>query len=562
MRRISYSQAAFWGAFTSAGVAALTYLGHDLFNLPDVVSDFFEFLTRIMPGPLITAAIDLMIRVITVLHLGATAATAKEAESALAVAEFLAAGAFFGLLIAALLEGGRRRLTFYGVAGGVFFTAISMIVGDFLDFNGAAPIPSLIWLLTIYVGWGLILVRLVAEAWQQPAAAVVAVEAETASAETGGPNPTPNPSQPATARMSRRQFMLLVIAGVLTAIFSALRVNNRRTAAQAAQYTNAAPSGPVADSANTSGPAQSPSETVLQARFSPVPGTRPELTAPDKFYRVDINLEPPQVDIQTWKLVVDGLVDHPLSLTLDEIRARPSYSQAITLECISNPVGGDLISSGVWTGVRLKGILQEAGMSASAKEIYIESADGFYESVTPGDIQDDRTLLVYAMDGQPLTAEHGSPLRIYIPNRHGMKMPKWITHLKAIDTDGAGYWVDRGWNSEAVVNTTSVIDIVAVDDRDPDTGQVPVGGIAYAGARGISRVEIKVDDNPWQPAELRVPPLSPLTWVQWRYFWQPSPGQHTLLVRATDGTGELQRVAETGTYPDGATGYFQVTVKI
>jgi DMSO/TMAO reductase YedYZ molybdopterin-dependent catalytic subunit len=559
MRRISYVQAAFWGAFTGAGVVALTYLGHDIFHLPYVASDFFEFTTRLMPGPLVTTAIDLMVRVIIFLRLGPTGAIAKQAESALAVAGFLTAGAFFGLVILALWESGRRRLAVYGLAGGFLFTAISMIVNDFLGFNGAAPLPSLVWLLVIYLGWGLALARLIAERVLPQAQPSVPVGAEPSGNEAENTSP-PSP-QPAAPRMSRRQFLLLVIAGVFTSVVTALRVNSQRTAAQAALPASATP-GPGVDASNTTGPAQSPAETALQARFPPVPGTRQELTPADKFYRVDINLEPPSVDPASWRLAVDGLVDKPLSLTLDDLRALPAYSQAITLECISNPVGGDLISTGVWKGARLKDVLALAGMQPTVKAVYIEAADSFYESVLPGDIQDERTLLVYEMDGQPLTVEHGSPLRIYIPNRHGMKQPKWIVHLKAIDIEGSGYWVDRGWSPEAIVNTTSVIDIVAVDERDQNSGRVPVGGIAYSGAGGISKVEIKVDDNPWQAAELRDPPLSPLTWVQWRYFWQPTPGKHTLYVRATDGAGELQRVAENDTFPNGATGYHRVTVKI
>jgi DMSO/TMAO reductase YedYZ molybdopterin-dependent catalytic subunit len=568
MHRISYAQAAFWGVFTGAGVIGVTYLGHDLFNLPYVASDFFEFITRLMPGPLVIGAIELMVRIITLLRLGPTAAAAKQAESALAVLEFLAAGGFFGLVIAALWEGGHRRLPLYGFAGSIIFTAISMFINGFFGFNDAALLPSLIWLFIVYATWGLVLQRLVAERALPMAVVEATPKLETTTPPTGaiggigaGAAPAGVQSLPAP-RMSRRQFMLLVVAGVFTAVLSALRVNYQRTAAQAPQSTSAPPPNLVADSTNTSGPAASPSETILSARFAPVPGTRLELTPSDKFYRVDINLEPPRIDVSGWILAVDGLVDHPLSLTLEDIHARPSYSQAITLECISNPVGGDLISSGVWTGVRLKDILQEAGLKAGAGEVFIESADGFYETVTSADIQDDRTLLVYAMDGQPLAAEHGFPLRIYIPGRYGMKMPKWIIHLKVVDHPTAGYWVERGWSQEAIVNTTSVIDIVAANQRQPNSGLVPMGGIAYAGDRGISKVEIKVDGNPWQLAELRDPPLSPLTWVQWRYFWQPTPGEHTLLVRATDNAGVLQRVAETGTYPDGATGYYQVKVKI
>jgi DMSO/TMAO reductase YedYZ molybdopterin-dependent catalytic subunit len=441
------------------------------------------------------------------------------------------------------------------------FTAISMTIQDFLGFNGTTPLPSLIWLFAIYISWGLILARLVAERAILQVETIIPAASEASASSEGSPAPT-KPGLPAKPGMSRRQFLLLVVAGVSTAVISALRINSERTASQGSQPTNLPPSGLVADSADTSGPAQSPSETVLEARFPLVPGTRLELTPPDDFYRVDINLEPPYINLSTWRLVVDGLVDKPLSLSLDDLRSRPSYSQAITLECISNPVGGDLISTGVWTGVRLKDILQEAGMKPNVKEVYMEAADGYYESATLDETQDDRTLLIYGMDGGSLSAVHGYPLRLYVPNRHGMKLPKWITHLKAVDYEAPGYWVDRGWSSTAIVNTTSVIDIVAVKDRDPNTGLVPVGGIAYAGERGISKVEIKVDDNPWQAAELRDPPLSPLTWVQWRYFWQPTPGSHTLMVRATDGMGELQRYADMAPFPNGATGYYRISVKI
>jgi hypothetical protein len=135
-----------------------------------------------------------------------------------------------------------------------------------------------------------------------------------------------------------------------------------------------------------------------------------------------------------------------------------------------------------------------------------------------------------------------------------MKQPKWITSLAAIDHHGPGYWVDRGWSEEAIPQTTSVIDTVPTDAYDAQTGILPIGGIAYAGARGISKVEVQVDNGPWEMAELRNPPLSPLTWVEWRYQWKAVIGQHTFRVRAYDGTGQLQKAESTDTYPDGATG--------
>jgi hypothetical protein len=135
-----------------------------------------------------------------------------------------------------------------------------------------------------------------------------------------------------------------------------------------------------------------------------------------------------------------------------------------------------------------------------------------------------------------------------------MKQPKWIVSMNAIANDGSGYWEDRGWSKEAIVRTTSVIDNVAVGQPDPNTGNLPIGGIAYAGDRGISKVEVQIDSGPWMAAELRDPPLNTLTWVQWRYDWPPTSGHHVAGVRAYDGTGALQVVRSEGSYPDGATG--------
>lgn len=154
---------------------------------------------------------------------------------------------------------------------------------------------------------------------------------------------------------------------------------------------------------------------------------------------------------------------------------------------------------------------------------------------------------------------HGFPLRIYIPNRYGMKQPKWIESIEAIDHHGPGYWVDRGWNAQAYPQILSIIDTVAVDHVE--NNQVPVGGIAWAGDRGIQKVEVQVDNNAWTGAELRQP-LGPLTWVQWRYNWPRVTGQHTFRVRATDGTGKLQSGEYHDPYPSGATGYDEVSINV
>jgi hypothetical protein len=176
------------------------------------------------------------------------------------------------------------------------------------------------------------------------------------------------------------------------------------------------------------------------------------------------------------------------------------------------------------------------------------------------DAMDERTLLVYELNGEPLPDENGFPLRIYIPNRFGMKQPKWIVRIEAVAEAQPGYWVERGWSNEATMRTTSVIDVAFVEPAGD--GQAMMGGIAHAGERGISRVEVQVDDGPWQEAELRAPPLSPLTWVQWRFEASVPAGDHIGRVRAYDGSGELQVVEESDAFPDGATGVHEFTFDV
>jgi len=236
-------------------------------------------------------------------------------------------------------------------------------------------------------------------------------------------------------------------------------------------------------------------------------------------------------------------------------------TQAITLSCISNRVGGDLIGTSNWTGLRLRDLLAKLGLKAEARSLVVEGTDGFFETVVMEDMLDPRTLLVYGMNGETLPVDHGFPLRIYIPNRYGMKQPKWISSITAVADEPEGYWVQRGWSKEAIAQIVSVIDSVAIE-QPTESGLVPMGGIAWAGERGISKVEVQVDDEPWKEATLRIPPLSPLTWVQWRYDWNPTPGKHQIQVRAVDGLGGYQIEAESGVRPNGATGYHSYSINV
>jgi hypothetical protein len=298
----------------------------------------------------------------------------------------------------------------------------------------------------------------------------------------------------------------------------------------------------------------------MRDRVEPAPDTRLELTPNEDFYRIDINTRPVVIDGESWALEVDGLFDNARPLTLEDLMAYSPVTQAITLSCISNRVGGDLIGTSNWTGARLRDVLKDLGLRAEAKELFVEGADGFHESVAMEDLMDPRTLLVYGMNGETLPVKHGFPLRIYIPNRYGMKQPKWITRIEAIDEEGPGYWVSRGWSAEARPQIVSVIDTVAVEEAVD--GEIPLGGIAWAGDRGIQKVEVQVDDGEWLEATLRTPPLSSLTWVQWRYDWPMVSGPHRFRVRATDGTGELQIEEVQGVRPNGATGYHEELIDI
>jgi hypothetical protein len=201
--------------------------------------------------------------------------------------------------------------------------------------------------------------------------------------------------------------------------------------------------------------------------------------------------------------------------------------------------------------------LEEVGPGADATHLRIDSADDFFEILRLDDaLADDRIMLTYAWDGLPLATGHGFPVRIYIPDRYGMKQPKWIESIQLMDHDEEGYWVRRGWDKEARMRARSIIDTVGTDMMIGEVGEatvVPIGGMAHAGARGISRVEVRVDDGPWNTAQIREP-LSDTTWVLWRYDWPFQTGDHTLTVRCFEADGTPQIARRSPVRPSGATG--------
>lgn len=532
MRRPSILLGALLGLGSAVVVTLVGYLGNQATGLPSVPFAIVDWLARVLPGPIVSFGIDLMVTIIRTLQLGPIAGTAKLAEAAIGVGQFVVLGAVFGAILALLRRSDPGRGPVYGLLGGFILLVAVGLIKFSLGFGPAGVALDLLWLAVLLVGWGWSLDML-----------LYLLAAERPAAEPSG-------------EVSRRRFLYLAGSAGLAVVLGILGLAaylRQRARVRVAPAPSATPAPSRLESTN--GPAASPPNAVLAARIPPAPGTRPEYTPTKDFYRIDINISPPAVVTSTnWRLQLDGLVDRPLSLSLEDLRSRPSVSQVITLSCISNPIGGDLISTSRWTGVPVKAILSEAGLKGKAAYLNIQSADGFYESLSIDEAMDERVLLVYDMDGAPLPAEHGFPLRIYIPNHYGMKQPKWITNIHVSDQWGTGYWVDRGWSKAANVNTTSVIDTVVTGEPGQKAGTAAVGGIAYAGARGISKVEVQLDEGPWVQAQLLVPPLSPLTWVQWRYDFPYDQGVHTYRVRAYDGQGALQVLESHDVLPNGATG--------
>lgn len=536
MKNAKISTGALTGGLTSIALAGLFYLGRQVFDLPLVPFDIFDWLARVLPGDVITLGIDSIVSIIEALNLGSTSETAKIIELLIAFSMFVIAGVSIGAAVGWLSDRTERSGRQIGAIAG----ALAFVVVFFMERGLEATdisLPMVLWTGILLIGWGL----------------VVGTVVDTTAGE----------ELPVEDRAGRRAILFRVAAGSVGVAVGAWGAGRLLSLSEedvgASQPLAQALPSPTPRATNTPGPTPEVTATATtRDRVAPAPGTRDELTTNDDFYRIDINTFPPVLQEDEWTLEVAGLFDRAGTLSLDDLQQYPAVTQPITLSCISNRVGGDLIGTSNWTGVRLRDLLDDLGLQNEAQELLVEAADGFFESVTMHDMMDPRTLLVYGMNGETLPVGHGFPLRIYIPNRYGMKQPKWITQITAIDEEGSGYWVERGWSKTAYPQIVSVIDSIATDEPDPD-GRIPIGGIAWAGDRGIQGVELQIDDGSWTAATLRVPPLSPLTWFQWRFDWIPEAGQHEFRVRATDGTGALQIEETRGVRPSGATGYHSMT---
>lgn len=294
-----------------------------------------------------------------------------------------------------------------------------------------------------------------------------------------------------------------------------------------------------------------------------LPGLTPHLTSNADFYRVDTALTVPDVPLEGYRLRIHGLVDHPLELTFSDLLDRRLVERRITLTCVSNPVGGDLVDNATWIGVPMRELLAEAGVQQHADAVKSTSADGFTAGTPLEALTDDREALVaIGMNGEPLPLEHGFPVRMVTPGLYGyVSATKWLVDLKVTRfADFSAYWTSRGYAERAPIKLSSRIDVPGSFER-LDSGRRVVAGVAWAQPHGIDAVEVRVDGGDWQQAELAEED-STVTWRPWRWDWPAEPGTHRLEVRATDRTGETQTSQRVPVAPDGSTGWHSVTVTV
>ncbi|HKF36489.1 MAG TPA: molybdopterin-dependent oxidoreductase, partial [Ktedonobacteraceae bacterium] len=290
-------------------------------------------------------------------------------------------------------------------------------------------------------------------------------------------------------------------------------------------------------------------------------GVTPPITPNSEHYVVTQNPIDPTVNLEVWRLEITGLVSNPGTYTYEQLKNLPSISRAITLECIADAPGGHLISTAIWQGVTLRTLLEKhGGALPGARFVTFHSVDGYVVSQPLDEALAVDALLAWQMNGVALPNRHGFPLRVLIPGRYGEENPKWLTRIELTDHFVTGLYADQGWYY-GPLHTMNRIDRPRGNLALGHT--VEIGGIAYAGNRGIQKVEVSVDGGTmWHVAQLE-PPLSQDSWVLWSWKWTPLlPGQYTLVARATDGTGEVQTSRKQGTVPNGATGYHTVVVQV
>lgn len=556
------------GVLLALPLVAIFFLAESAADLPFLPGNFMNIIIPLIPGDLITFGINTMVDFILALDLGREDTVAKFFETLMASGIFIGMLGVIGTLASAKQLRQNLPLPAIGVGVGALLAIALVFLSDYEltndnpFYDGQSFAVRSVWIAGMMLLWGT-LWGVLSSRWLSLDQSITVTETQQSAAteleNATEPSKTPETtSQPATntasvQRINRREFMIQV--GGTTAAITVIGAGLGTLLDEGEQVI-------MADQEEFSF-ANFPN---ANASVQPAPGTRAEYTPVENHYRIDINSgNPPSIDGEAWRLSLTGLIANEMEFTLDQLQNDfEPMNQYVTISCISNRIAGSLISTTGWTGVSMQTILDLVQPSEDASHIRITSADGFFEYLSLNDIRnDERIMLTYAWNEELLREKHGFPLRIYIPDRYGMKQPKWITEIEFVDRWEPGYWVERGWSREARVRTTSVVDTVAVNDRFEANGQmlIPIGGIAYSGDKGIARVEVQVDGGDWVEAQLRAP-LSDTTWVIWRYDWPLEKGEHEFAVRCYSGSGEMQITEVNGTKPNGATGIHSLEASV
>ena len=335
---------------------------------------------------------------------------------------------------------------------------------------------------------------------------------------------------------SRRQF-LMALGGV--AAFAALAATTGRVLVGRMRDVMAGREDVILPRAFSSQPAVAAGDALA------VEGISELVTPNDEFYRIDTAISVPRVDLDSWVLRITGMVDRPIELTFDDLLDLPMVERFVTLSCVSNRVGGNLVGHARWLGVPLRDVLDRVGVQEGATQIVGRSVDGFTVGFPTEAVFDGReALIAIAMNGEPLPFDHGFPARLVVAGLYGyVSATKWLKEIELNTWNGYdAYWIPRGWSKQAPIKTQSRIDVPRRGE-DVQAGRTPVAGVAWAPDRGIERVEVRIDGGEWQPARLGGT-LSDDSWVQWVYDWDATAGEHTIVSRATDENGNVQPTRE------------------
>lgn len=374
---------------------------------------------------------------------------------------------------------------------------------------------------------------------------------DTVPAETDADLAAAEPARPGIDR--RRFFVLAALAGA-----SALVVGiTARTVSMAVSSVEAIRSALKLPSPRTT-------VTVPDGAELDIPGLSKLFTPNKDFYRVDTALTVPSIDPDTWRLVIDGMVDQRVEMSFQDILEMGLDEYAITLTCVSNEVGGELVGNAKWLGVPLRDVLKKAGVKSGADMVLSRSVDGYTASTPLSALTDDDldAILAVGMNGEPLPLEHGFPVRMVVPGLYGyVSATKWLTELKVTTfAQDEAYWTPRGYSAEAPIKFASRVDTPKIGEAVA-AGKIPIAGVAWAQSVGIERVEVSIDDGDWVQATLSAP-INDDTWVQWFMEWDATPGTHYVAVRAVNKNGDLQIQERAPIAPNGSSGWQRSLIRV